>query len=71
LTISAHHVVDTLRRCWTRAWVSRRGFGFPAGDGALLGSGVQGDLRAVAGYAEMGVLDVDGDDLPGVGGSDA
>ena len=33
--------------------------------------GVQGELGAVAGDAEVGVLDVDGDDLPGVGGADA
>ncbi len=43
--------------------------GFPPGDGPLFGAGVQGDLGAVAGDAEVGVLDVDGDDLPGVGGS--
>jgi hypothetical protein len=32
---------------------------------------VQGYLAAVAGDAEVGVLDVDGHDLPGIGGSDA
>jgi Helix-turn-helix family len=46
-------------------------FGFPPGDGALLVSGVQGDLGPVAGDAQVGVLDVDGDDLPGVAGADA
>jgi hypothetical protein len=45
--------------------------GFLPGDGALLSTGVQGDLGAVAGDAEVGVLDVDGDDLPGVAGADA
>jgi hypothetical protein len=44
--------------------------GFPLRDGALFGPGVQGYLSAVAGDAEVGVLDVDGQDLPGVGGSD-
>jgi hypothetical protein len=43
--------------------------GFPPGDGSVLGAGVQGDLGAVAGDAEVGVLDVDGDDLAGVGGA--
>jgi hypothetical protein len=32
---------------------------------------VEGYLDSVAGHAEVGVLDVDGDDLPGVGGADA
>jgi hypothetical protein len=32
---------------------------------------VQGYLGAVTGDAEVDVLDVDGDDLPGVGGADA
>jgi hypothetical protein len=32
---------------------------------------VQGNFGAVAGDAEVSVLDVDGDDLPGVGGSNA
>src|SRR6266567_905646 len=44
-------------------------FGLPPGDGALFGAGVQGYLGAVVGDAEVGVLDVDGDDLPGVTGS--
>src|SRR6266567_8271967 len=38
-------------------------FGFPPGVGALFGAGVQGYLGAVVGDAEVGVLDVDGDDL--------
>jgi hypothetical protein len=33
--------------------------------------GVEGDFGAVAGDAEVGILDVDGDDLPGEGGADA
>ena len=45
--------------------------GFPPADGALLVARVEGYLCAVAGDAEVGVLDVDGDDLPGVGGADA
>jgi hypothetical protein len=51
--------------------IFKQSFGFPPGDGALFGAGVQGDLGAFAGHPEVGVLDVDGDDLPGVGGSDA
>jgi SAM-dependent methyltransferase len=35
--------------------------GFPPGDGTLLGARVEGNLGAVAGAAEMAVLDVDGD----------
>jgi hypothetical protein len=45
--------------------------GFPPADEALLSAGVQGDLGAVASDAEVGVLDVDGDDLPGIGRADA
>jgi hypothetical protein len=71
LTISAHHIADTLRRCWTcsafGAWI----LALPPGDGTLFGTGVQGDVGAVAGDAEVGVLDVDGADLPGVSGADA
>ena len=49
------------------AWI----LAFHRVDGALLVAGVEGYLGAVAGDAEVGVLDVDGDDLPGVGGADA
>ena len=45
--------------------------GSPPVDGALPVAGVEGYLGAVAGDAEVGVLDVDGNDLPGVGGADA
>ena len=41
------------------------------GIGVLKNASNQGYLGAVAGDAEVGVLDVDGDDLPGVGGTDA
>jgi len=44
--------------------------GFPAGDRSLLFPGMQGYFGAVAGDAEVGVLDVDGDDLAGVAGAD-
>jgi hypothetical protein len=43
------------------------GAGFPAGDGALLVAGVDGEFGPIAGDAEVCVLDVGGDDLVGVG----
>lgn len=45
--------------------------GFPSCDGALFGARVRKELDAVAGDAEVGVLDVGGDDPSGVGGADA
>lgn len=45
--------------------------GFPAGDRALFGAWVQGELDSVAGDAEVGVFDVDGDDLACLGAADA
>jgi hypothetical protein len=64
-------MADRLTRCWTGPLISGVDLGFPPGDGPLLGAGMQGIYDAVAGDAEVSVLDVDGDDLPGVGGSHA
>ena len=60
------------KSCWRalRAWGCGF-FGSPPTDGTLLVAGVVGYLSAVAGDAEMGVLDVHGDDLVDVGGADA
>jgi hypothetical protein len=46
-------------------------FGFLACDGVLSVSGLDGDFCALAGDPEMGVLDVDGDDVAGVGAADS
>jgi hypothetical protein len=65
LTASAHHMVDGFRR--RRPGVGMD-LGFSAGGEALPGAGVQGYADAVAGDAEVGVLGMDGEDLPGPGG---
>ena len=72
LTPQSQDMVYSLTTFFTRLDSgAERGSWLSTGEWEFSGAGVDGELGAVAGDAEVGVLDVDGDDLAGVGASDA
>ncbi|QYX82650.1 hypothetical protein [Streptomyces akebiae] len=65
MSINVEHAV------LARSEFRRVDLGFPTGHWVLVFASVQGDFGAFVGDAEVGVLDVDGDNLARVGASDA